>query len=117
FAYDLNEGHNKGRHQLFFTATKGGREKVERLFREFEVPFAGDAEELRDEIVLTSGALARGFELDDVNVAVYSEWDLFEPPTSTRIGGKKRASEAFVTDLRDLRTGDYLVHVGHGAGR
>jgi len=117
FAHDLGEGRDKGRKQLFFCATKGGREKVERLLREFEVPFAADAGELRDEIVLTAGALARGFDFDDVNLAVYSEWDLFEPPTSTRIGGKKRASEAFVTDLRDLKVGDYIVHVDHGVGR
>jgi transcription-repair coupling factor (superfamily II helicase) len=117
FTHDLAEGHEKGRKQLFFAATKGGREKVERLLREYEVPFAADADALRDEIVLTGGALARGFELEEINLAVYSEWDLFEPPTSTRIGGKKRASEAFVTDLRDLKVGDYIVHVDHGVGR
>src|SRR5439155_296594 len=105
------------RRQLFFAATKGGREKVERLLRELEVPFAADADALRDEIVITGGSLARGFEFEDVGLAVYSEWDLFEPPTSTRIGGRKRASEAFVTDLRDLKVGDYIVHVDHGVGR
>ena len=115
FAHDLRQ--HRDRKQLFFCATKGGREKVERLLREFEVPFAADADALRDEIVITGGALARGFELEDVDLAVYSEWDLFEPPTSTRIGGRKRASEAFVTDLRDLKVGDYIVHVDHGVGR
>ena len=115
FATDLRQ--KRDRKQVFFAATKGGREKVERLLREFDVPFAADAETLRDEIVIANGALARGFEFEDINVAVYSEWDLFEPPTSTRIGGKKRASEAFVTDLRDLKVGDYIVHVDHGVGR
>ncbi|MGZ5434208.1 MAG: transcription-repair coupling factor, partial [Thermoanaerobaculia bacterium] len=46
----------------------------------------------------------------------YSEWDLFEPPTSTRVGGRKK-TDAFVTDLRDLKLGDYIVHVDHGVGR
>jgi transcription-repair coupling factor (superfamily II helicase) len=115
FAHDLRQ--HRDRKQLFFCATKGGREKVERLLRELEVPFAADADTLRDEIVITGGSLARGFEFEDVGLAVYSEWDLFEPPTSTRIGGRKRASEAFVTDLRDLKVGDYIVHVDHGVGR
>ena len=41
-----------------------------------------------------------------------------EPPTSTRVGSRtRRTTEAFITDLRDLKTGDYIVHVDHGVGR
>ena len=96
------------RRQFFFAATKGGEEKVERLLKEFDISGA---------LVITSGALARGFSVEEANFTIYSEWDLFEPPTSTRVGGKKRTTEAFVTDLRDLRAGDYIVHVDHGVGR
>jgi len=117
FTTDVKHGHEKGRRQLFFAATKGGREKVERLLREFDVPFVAESDELEAEIVIASGALPRGFDFEELNLTVYSEWDLFEPPTSTRVGGKKRASEAFVTDLRDLKVGDYIVHVDHGVGR
>jgi transcription-repair coupling factor (superfamily II helicase) len=117
FAGDLTAGHNRGRKQLFFTATKGGREKVERLLKEFDVPFADDAAAPGAELVVTPGALARGFDFAELELTVYSEWDLFEPPTSTRIGGKKRKTEAFLTDLRDLKSGDFIVHVDHGVGR
>jgi transcription-repair coupling factor (superfamily II helicase) len=103
--------------QIFFAATKGGVEKIERLLKEFNVPFANDANEPRDEIVVTSGHLARGFDFEEIGITAYSEWDLFEPPTSTRIGSKKRKADAFVTDLRDLKVGDYIVHVDHGVGR
>jgi transcription-repair coupling factor (superfamily II helicase) len=105
------------RRQIFFAATKGGVEKIERLLKEFNVPFANDANEPRDEIVVTSGHLARGFDFEEIGITAYSEWDLFEPPTSTRIGSKKRKADAFVTDLRDLKVGDYIVHVDHGVGR
>ena len=64
----------------------------------------------------SSGNLARGFSFGEINVTAYSEWDLFEPPTSTRVGGRKK-TDAFVTDLRDLKVGDYIVHVDHGVGR
>ena len=114
FASDLKKNE---RRQVFFAATKGGREKIERLLEEFEVPFADDAPKLRDVLVVTSGTLPRGFDFDEINATLYSEWDLFEPPTSTRVGGKKRATDAFVTDLRDLKVGDYIVHVDHGVGR
>jgi transcription-repair coupling factor (superfamily II helicase) len=101
--------------QIFFAATKGGREKIERLLKEFDVPFSENR--VGAELTITAGNLARGFVLEDLGLAVYSEWDLFEPPTSTRVGGKRRKSEAFVSDLRDLKAGDYIVHVDHGVGR
>jgi len=117
FTNDVKRGHESGRRQVFFAATKGGHEKVERLLKEFDVPFVASSDELEAEIVIASGSLPRGFDFEELNLTVYSEWDLFEPPTSTRVGGKKRASEAFVTDLRDLKVGDYIVHVDHGVGR
>jgi transcription-repair coupling factor (superfamily II helicase) len=117
FAGDLTQGHNRGRRQLFFATTKGGREKVERLLKEFDVPFADEPPAPGAELGVTTGALARGFDFGELDLTVYSEWDLFEPPTSTRIGGKKRKSDAFVTDLRDLKAGDFIVHVDHGVGR
>ncbi len=117
FTSDVKRGHASGRRQVFFAATKGGHEKVERLLKEFDVAFVQDGAELGAEIVIASGALPRGFDFEELNLTVYSEWDLFEPPTSTRVGGRKRASEAFVTDLRDLKVGDYIVHVDHGVGR
>jgi transcription-repair coupling factor (superfamily II helicase) len=101
--------------QLFFCATKGGHEKVERLLKEFHVPWS--VNHLGEGLTVTGGNLARGFAFDEIGIVAYSEWDLFEPPTSTRIGGKKRKSEAFVSDLRDLKAGDYIVHVDHGVGR
>ncbi|HEX6087508.1 MAG TPA: transcription-repair coupling factor [Thermoanaerobaculia bacterium] len=101
--------------QLFFTATKGGREKIERLLKEFSVPFAENR--IGAELAVTPGHIARGFLFEELGLVAYSEWDLFEPPTSTRIGGRKRKSEAFLSDLRDLKAGDYIVHVDHGVGR
>jgi transcription-repair coupling factor (superfamily II helicase) len=117
FTADLTKGHNDGRRQLFFCATKGGREKVERLLREFDVPFIDDSPSMFAELVVTPGNIARGFSFDEINLTAYSEWDLFEPPTSTRVGGRKKKTDAFVTDLRDLKIGDYIVHVDHGVGR
>ncbi|MGZ4810476.1 MAG: transcription-repair coupling factor, partial [Thermoanaerobaculia bacterium] len=119
FATDVNRGRSQNRRQIFFAATNGGREKAERLLKEFNVPFRVDdgVASLHSELTLTSGNLPRGFAFDELGLTLFSEWDLFEPPTSTRVGGKKRTTEAFVTDLRDLKVGDYIVHVDHGVGR
>jgi transcription-repair coupling factor (superfamily II helicase) len=101
--------------QVFFTATKGGREKIERLLREFNVAFSENR--IGADLTITPGNLARGFTFDELGIVAYSEWDLFEPPTSTRVGSRKKKSDAFVSDLRDLKAGDYIVHVDHGVGR
>ncbi|HVT43195.1 MAG TPA: transcription-repair coupling factor [Thermoanaerobaculia bacterium] len=106
----------EGRTQILFVASKGGREKVERLFDEFSVPFVDEGDTLGTEIAVSNGTLARGFDLDAIRLSVLSEWDLFEPPSSTRVG-RRKPRETFLTDLRDLRTGDYIVHVDHGIGR
>ena len=117
FTTDLAAGHKEGRRQLFFGATKGGHEKVERLLREFNVPFTANGTQLASDLNVTPGNIARGFAFDEINLTAYSEWDLFEPPTSTRIGGRKKQTDAFITDLRDLKLGDHIVHVDHGVGR
>ena len=101
--------------QIFFTATKGGREKIERLLKEFSVPFSENR--IGADLTITPGNIARGFTFADLGIVAYSEWDLFEPPTSTRVGSRKKKSDAFVSDLRDLKSGDYIVHVDHGVGR
>jgi len=113
----LAGGREQGRQQVLFTSTKGGREKVERLLTEFSIPFADNAVRLGPDMVVSPGTLPRGFDFEQINLSVFSEWDLFEPPTSTRVGGRRRTSEAFLTDLRDLRAGDYIVHLDHGVGR
>jgi transcription-repair coupling factor (superfamily II helicase) len=110
-----NDTRQEERQQLFFAATKGGREKIERLLKEFDVPFTDDKP--GDALTVTNGHLARGFTFDELGLVAWSEWDLFEPPTSTRIGSRKKKTDAFLSDLRDLKSGDHIVHVDHGVGR
>jgi len=118
FASDVVQGHNEGKKQLFFIATRGGREKVERLFHEFSIPFAENPASVGAEIAITDGELPYGFEFEPAQLTLYSEWDLFEHPNARQAGRpKRRTTEAFLTDLRDLKVGDFIVHVDHGVGR
>ncbi|HSN69409.1 MAG TPA: transcription-repair coupling factor, partial [Thermoanaerobaculia bacterium] len=105
------------RRQVLFAATRGGREKVERLLREFDIPFIDQGERLAEDLVVARGSLARGFEFDEVNLSVIAEADLFEPPAPQASARKRKAAESFAADLRDLKAGDYIVHVDHGVGR
>ncbi len=69
------------------------------------------------EIVLARGALERGVEFGADGPLVFSEADLFGADPPPPLPRKRRGGEAFVSDLRDLKDGDLVVHVDHGIGR
>jgi transcription-repair coupling factor (superfamily II helicase) len=66
-------------------------------------------------VALHLGNLSHGFVLPELGQAVFSGRDLFsEPPRSE----KRRAHKLgrFLSDFRDLKLGDYVVHADHGIG-
>src|SRR5262249_56461961 len=61
------------------------------------------------------GSLSRGFRLPDASLQIYSEADVFEE--ERRAPERRRAAtKAFLSDLRDLKVGDFVVHVDNGIG-
>src|SRR5213078_3186076 len=59
--------------------------------------------------------LSRGFRLPDGALQIYAETDVFEE--DRRAPERRRsATKAFLSDLRDLKVGDLVVHVDHGIG-
>ncbi|HXI11436.1 MAG TPA: transcription-repair coupling factor [Thermoanaerobaculia bacterium] len=114
----LQEEIAAGLNPILFIATRGGREKIERLLREFSVPYRDEGDTPAPVLTVTNGALARGFRFREAGLSILSEWDLFDPPTSgSSTVSRKKATQAFLTDLRDLKVGDYIVHVDHGVAR
>ena len=59
--------------------------------------------------------MSHGFRLSDGGLQIYAESDLFDEERRIR-GRRKSASSSFLSDLRDLKTGDHVVHVDHGIG-
>lgn len=70
-------------------------------------------------VVLTLGNVSVGFQLPDARLVVYTERDVFDEPTSVDQPRKKQAfkKSAFLSDFRDLKIGDLVVHIDHGIGR
>ena len=66
-------------------------------------------------MLVAVGSLSRGFRLADAALQVYAETDVFEeerrPPEKRR-----NLAKTFLSDLRDLKVGDLVVHVDHGIG-
>jgi transcription-repair coupling factor (superfamily II helicase) len=115
---DVRRRRDEGEVTLFVAATQGRAERTIELLKDYDVLAApvDRAEEARYATVLvTVGSLSRGFRLPDARLQIYAEADVFEE--ERRAAERRRsASKAFLSDLRDLKVGDYVVHVDHGIG-
>ena len=115
---DVRRRRDEGEITLFVAATQGRAERTIELLKDYDV-FAvpvDRAEEARYAAVLvTIGSLSRGFRLPDAKMQIYAETDVFEE--ERRAAERRRsATKTFLSDLRDLKVGDFVVHVDHGIG-
>ncbi|MCM2317146.1 MAG: transcription-repair coupling factor [Thermoanaerobaculia bacterium] len=115
-APELEKAREAGYRAVLFITTRGGREKAERLLREFSIPYEDNPPSPGEALAVTGGTLPSGFMFEPAKIAILSEWDLFDPPTHRKTAPKRRTSDAFLSDLRDLKVGDFVVHVDHGVG-
>jgi len=107
-----------GETTLFVAATPGRAERTIELLKEYDI-FAvaiERADEARYAAVLVVlGNLSRGFRLPAAGLQVYAEADVFDE--ERRVPERRRsATKAFLSDLRDLKVGDLVVHIDHGIG-
>ncbi|MEJ7846902.1 MAG: transcription-repair coupling factor [Pyrinomonadaceae bacterium] len=112
FAGSLNPEANT----LILLQTLGLAERLEEILREYNVPFPPES--------IVVGDHSGGFELPSANLIVFAETDIFGETHQGEVPKKKvqtRTSKsklgAFISDFRDLKPGDYVVHVDHGIGR
>src|SRR6185436_647111 len=114
---------------LFVMPSRGVAERVTEILRDYEVnaslaSFDDASAATPSDAVVTSGKLSGGFELPSARLVVHVEGDLFdeaaEPVLERRATAIKREKKrraraaAFLSDFRDLRVGDYVVHIDHG---
>lgn len=68
---------------------------------------------------LMVGDLSVGFSLPSAQLTLYIESDIFDEAVQVeRPRAQKRSGlGAFISDFRDLKIGDYVVHIDHGIGQ
>ena len=103
---------------MFVAATPGRAERSVEVLKEYDV-LAIPVERAEDAhyaaVLVAVGALSRGFRLPDAGLQIYAESDVFEE--ERRAPERRRsATKAFLSDLRDLKVGDYVVHIDNGIG-
>lgn len=95
--------------------TSGMADRIREILREYDIK--------ADEDTVIVGDLTHGVELPSDRLFFYSESDIFgestvaERPTVARNRRSGSRLGAFISDFRDLKPGDYVVHVDHGIGR
>src|SRR6267154_575571 len=118
---------------LFVMPSGGVAERVAEILREYEVnvrltsSIDQTEHSASSDVVVTSGRLSGGFELPSARLVVHVEGDLFdeaaEPALERRTTAIKREKKrrargaAFLSDFRDLKVSDYVVHIDHGIAR
>jgi transcription-repair coupling factor (superfamily II helicase) len=122
---------------LFVMPSLGIAERMVEILNEYKVETSltfteesADAGSIRP-VVVTVGRLSGGFQLPQSRLIVHVEADIFDEAVDAverRPAGverfqksekRKRKSKAaaFLSDFRDLKPGDYVVHIDHGIAR
>ena len=66
---------------------------------------------------LVIGEISSGFVLPAAKLAVVTEEELFGQRMKKRRRSRKPPAGAFVSDLAELKPGDFVVHIDHGIGK
>src|SRR5262245_56264206 len=107
-----------GETSLFVAATPGRAERTIELLKEYDVlamPIERADDARYATLLVAMGSISRGFRLPDAGLQIYAETDVFDE--ARRVPEKRRTpSKAFLSDLRDLKVGDLVVHIDHGIG-
>ncbi|MFL6283851.1 MAG: transcription-repair coupling factor [Pyrinomonadaceae bacterium] len=141
-ATDVRRARETGRTlTLFAMPSAGVAERVGEMLSDYNVSsrvaFAGEGGPSTEGVelfaaVVTTGKLSGGFELPGSALVVHVETDLFDEAsgagpeqrapgtgsgTTASARRKKSKTAAFLSDFRDLKVNDYVVHIDHGVAR
>jgi transcription-repair coupling factor (superfamily II helicase) len=125
---ELKELSAFGQQTLFVLPSTGVAERIHKTLNEYQVtgitgPDQPPTTSHQSPIRLLVGDLSVGFALPNSKLTIYTEADIFDEAMHTdrpaRTQGKSKRTQlgAFLSDFRDLKIGDYIVHVDHGIGQ
>jgi transcription-repair coupling factor (superfamily II helicase) len=115
---EIKRGRERGETMIFVAHTQGRAERTIELLGDYSV-FAVPIERAEDahtaQVLVGVGRLTRGFRLPDAGLQIWAETDVFEEERQVH-ERRRSATRAFLSDFRDLKVGDLVVHVDHGIG-
>jgi transcription-repair coupling factor (superfamily II helicase) len=110
-AAELKRQSASGYQTVFVLPSSGVADRIGKALNEYDALGAA---------TVVVGDLSAGFALPRSALTIYTEGDIFdeavhgaERPAKT----KRSHAAAFLSDFRDLKIGDYVVHIDHGIGQ
>ncbi|MCM2254324.1 MAG: transcription-repair coupling factor [Vicinamibacteria bacterium] len=97
---------------VLFLGNAGRAERVADVLRE-----AGVAVAEGGRVDVRTGVLSAGFELESPPLRVLADGDVFPEEVHVHARARGRRARGFLSDFRDLKVGDLVVHDEHGIGR
>jgi transcription-repair coupling factor (superfamily II helicase) len=91
----------------------GGAEKLRRFALEYSLHVS--SERRPDALVWVAAEISAGFRLRQPRLSLYAESEIFGEERRASVS-RRRPTEAFLSDLRDLKLGDAVVHSDYGIG-
>ena len=116
---EIRSGRQAGDTIVFVANSPGLAERTIELLADYEIFAAPDRERRgrrgQHPCSSVSGHLSRGFRLPEAGLQFWAETDVFEEDRKTH-ERRRSATRTFLSDFRDLKIGDLVVHVDHGIG-
>jgi transcription-repair coupling factor (superfamily II helicase) len=129
-AQDLKEGTERSADVVLAQTTLGKAERLQDVLKEYDLPCVTEiSDQSKDNDgflkrigqhhpIIVVGDVFEGFEVVARNFSVLGDRDLFdESELLARPTKSKQKSASFISDFRELKPGDYVVHIDHGIGR
>ena len=105
-ASDLKTAAATGARTLCVMRSQGSSLRLKEILGEYDLAVSED-------LILKEGRLRAGFELPAIGLTVLTETEIFGEQKKVA-ARKSRGKAAFLSDFRDLKEGDLVVHVDHG---
>jgi transcription-repair coupling factor (superfamily II helicase) len=96
----------------------GRAERTIELLAEYDVhavPIERAEDAHTASVLVGTGHLSKGFRLPEASLQLWAETDVFEEERKVH-ERRRSAARTFLSDFRDLKAGDLVVHVDHGIG-
>jgi transcription-repair coupling factor (superfamily II helicase) len=122
-AEEVRSSFASGIQVVLLGSTLGMAERLRDFLHEYDIPFRLEFGEQPLKVadaqapLVGIGRLSAGFHLPDAALLIYAETDIFDEVEHAQPTYRRRQKlSAFISDLQDLKPGDYVVHVDHGIG-
>ncbi len=116
---ELREAREQGDTAVLVAQTPGRAERIGEILRDYGVAStdlaSAEMHAAGASLLITTGDLSRGLRLPAARLRLYAEADIFDDDRAVA-QRRQSAARAFLSDFRDLKVGDYVVHVDNGIG-